>query len=135
MLTTGLIHPELIAALSRCGHGDKVLIADGNYPLAGKSGNAEKVYLGLTAGTPTVTQVLDALLSVIRAEKAEVMLPEDGSTPPIFEEFTDRLPGMELKGLGRWEFYDACGEPAVRLAIHTGEQRVFANLLLTVGVA
>lgn len=135
MLTTGLIHPDLIAALSRCGHGDKILIADGNYPLAAKSGSAEKVYLGLTAGSPTVTQVLDALLTAVNFEKAEVMLPEDGSTPPIFAEFTDRLPGLELQGLGRWEFYDACGEPPVRLAISTGEQRVFANLLLTIGVA
>ena len=47
MLKTKLIHPEIMAALSLCGHGSKVLIADGNYPLAEKSGNAQKVYLGL----------------------------------------------------------------------------------------
>lgn len=56
MLKTKLIHPEIMAALSLCGHGSKVLIADGNYPLAEKSGNAQKVYLGLCPGTPTVTQ-------------------------------------------------------------------------------
>ena len=41
MLTTKCIHPGLMKALSLCGHGSKVLIADGNYPLAEKSGNAE----------------------------------------------------------------------------------------------
>ena len=40
-----------------------------------------------------------------------------------------------LERLGRYEFYDACCVPAVRLAISTGEKRTYANLLLTVGVA
>lgn len=136
MLTTKLIHPQIMAALSQCGHGSKILIADGNYPLAEKTGNAEKVYLGLVRGLPTVTDVLEALLSVITVEKAEVMLPEDGSEPEIFGEFRKRLPGLKLEGLGRYPFYDACiGENTIVLAISTGEQRVFANLLITVGVA
>lgn len=136
MLTTKLIHPQIMAALAKCGHGSKILIADGNYPLAEKSGNSEKVFLGLMRGNPTVTDVLDALLSVINVEKAEVMVPEDGSEPPIFEEFCQMLGGMELSGLGRYEFYDACmAEDAIVLAISTGEQRVFANLLITVAVA
>jgi len=136
MLTTNLIHPQIMAALAKCGHGSKILIADGNYPLAEKTGNAEKVFLGLVRGKPTVTEVLDALLSVINVEKAEVMLPDDGSTPEIFAEFRQQLDGMELTGLGRWEFYDACmAENAIVLAISTGEQRVYANILLTVGCA
>lgn len=136
MLTTNLIHPQIMAALAKCGHGSKILIADGNYPLAEKSGNAEKVFLGLTRGKPMVTEVLDALLSVINVEKAEVMLPDDGSEPEIFGEFRKQLDGMELTGLGRWEFYDACmAENAIVLAISTGEQRVYANILLTVGCA
>ena len=43
MLTGKLIHPDILAALALCGHGDKVLIADGNYPLDSKSGEAETV--------------------------------------------------------------------------------------------
>ena len=63
------------------------------------------------------------------------MQPADGSEPPIFAEFRERLPGLRLEMLDRYAFYDACCEPDVRLAISTGEQRVFANILLTVGVA
>ena len=91
MLKTKLIHPEIMAALSRCGHGSKILIADGNYPLAEKSGDAKKVYLGIQPGLPTVTQVLEAIHSVCEIEKAEVMLPEDGSIPAIFSEFQTEL--------------------------------------------
>lgn len=135
MLKGNLIHPDIMAALALCGHGDKILIADGNYPLAAKSGNAKKVYLGLKPGLPTVTDVLDALKSVINIEKAEVMDPADGTTPEIFGEFSAMLDGMELEKLGRYEFYDTCCKEHVQLAISTGEKRVFANLLITIGVA
>ncbi len=135
MMTGKCIHPDLLRVLSLCGHGDKVLIADGNYPLAAKSGQAEKVYLGVTPGLPTVTEVLEALQSVCNFEKMEVMQPEDGSTPEIFGEFSAMLPGVPMEKLGRYAFYDACCVPAVRLAVSTGEGRTFANLLLTVGVA
>lgn len=139
MLTTKLINPEIIAALAKCGHGSKVLIADGNYPLAEKSGDAKKVFLGVKAGLPTVTDVLEAIHSVCEIEAAAVMVPEDGSTPEIFAEFKKELDGMELNPLGRYEFYDACMEKeegkAVVLAISTGEKRTYANILLTIGVA
>lgn len=135
MLTGKLIHPEIISALALCGHGDKILIADGNYPLDSKTSDAQLVYLGLTPGSPTVTEVLDALMSCANVEKAEVMQPEDGSEPEIFGEFKAVLGGMELDKLGRYEFYDACCKPGVRLAISTGEKRAYANILLTLGVA
>ena len=114
MLTTKLIHPEIMSALSYCGHGSKILIAD--------------------PGLPTVTDVLKAIHSVIEIEKAEVMIPGDGSTPEIFKEFEEEL-GLPLSGVGRFEYYDLCCEPDVVLAISTGEKRVFANILLTVGCA
>ena len=136
MLKTSLINPDIISALAYCGHGSKVLIADGNYPLEEKTGDAEKIYLGVTAGVPTVTEVLKAIHGVVEIESAEVMVPEDGSTPEIFKEFREELNGMHLKPMGRYDFYDACmAEGAVFLAISTGEQRVFANILLTIGCA
>lgn len=135
MLSGKCIHPDLLRVLALCGHGDKVLIADGNYPLASRSGQAERVYLGVTLDLPTVTDVLYALQSVCCFEKMEVMQTEDGSTPEIFGVFDEMLPGVPMEKLERYKFYDACCVPAVRLAISTGEGRTFSNLLLTVGVA
>lgn len=135
MLKGKLIHPDIMAALALCGHGDKVLIADGNYPLDSKTGDAALVYLGLMPGLPTVTDVLEAVQSVVNIEKAEVMDPADGTTPEIFGTFREMLDGMELDLLGRYEFYGACCEKGVKLAISTGEKRTFANLLITIGVA
>ena len=136
MLTTKCIHPEIMEVLSYCGHGSRILIADGNYPLKEKTGNARKVFLGLCRGIPTVTDVLKVLHSVVEFEKAEVMVPEDGSEPEIFAEFREELPDLTLAGLGRNEFYSACmQENSVILAISTGEKRTYANILLTIGCA
>lgn len=132
MLKTSCINPDIMSALSLCGHGDKMLIADGNYPLDTRSGNAVKIYLGVTKGMPSVTDVLRALLGVVNFEKAEVMLPEDGSSPSIFEEFERELGGISLDGLTRFDFYDACGKEDVRIGISTGEMRLYANILLTI---
>ena len=132
MLKNGCINPEIMSQLARCGHGDKILIADGNYPLASMTAGAYKVYLGVAAGIPGVPDVLKAIAAEVEFEKAEVMVPDDGQNPLIFNEFRERL-DLDLVKLGRYEFYDACKENAVRLAISTGETRKFANILLTIG--
>lgn len=135
MMLDGCIHPQIMQALSLCGHGDKILIADGNYPLQSRTGDAKKVFLGLTAGVPTVTQVLEALQKEIVIEDATVMQPTEGGEPEIFAEFTQMLGGAPLRKMERYAFYERCCEPDVRLAISTGEKRTFANILITVGVA
>lgn len=135
MLTGKCINPQLVAAVSKLGHGDKILIADGNYPLASKTGNAEKIWLGLKPGLPTVTDILTALMEVVNIEKAEVMDPGDGSVPEIFGEFDRLLGGIELNRMERYDFYFVCSQDDTRLAISSGETRVFSNILVTVGVA
>ena len=50
MLKTPLIHPDILRALGRAGHGSQILIADGNYPAGTTLGpNAELVSLNLGA--------------------------------------------------------------------------------------
>lgn len=135
MLKQTLIHPEILDALAAAGHGAKVLITDGNYPASTRLGeNAELVYLNLTPGKPTVTEVLEVLLTAVPVESAEVMTPDSGDEPAIFQEFRTLLPGMEMEGLDRYAFYEEASGPDTCLQIVTGEQRIYANLLLTLGV-
>lgn len=136
MVRSTLIHPEILSALSYCGHGSRILIADGNYPLAEKTGNAKKVYLGLRRGLPGVLDVLQEIHTTVNIEGAMVMMPEEGAEPEIFEAFRSELDGIELKKLGRFDFYATCmEEDALVLAISTGEERPFANIVLTIGCA
>src|SRR3954462_14697275 len=98
MLKSQLLHPQILKALARAGHGAKVLISDGNYPHWPKRGpNAEVVFLNLAPGMVKVTDVLSALMGAMAVEKAEVMdyartgpnsLKED---PPIWNEFRQIL--------------------------------------------
>jgi L-fucose mutarotase len=135
MLKTRLLHPGILAALGEAGHGSQVLIADGNYPLRTRTNeSAQRVYLNLAPGVVSVTDVLRALVDTIPVEAASVMTPDDGEEPGIFADFRRLLGGIELARLGRFPFYDASRGPDVALAIATGEQRLYANLLLTIGV-
>ena len=135
MLKTRLLHPQVLQALGEAGHGAQVLIADGNYPLATRSNPAShRVYLNLAPGQLTVTDVLAVLAEAIPIESAHVMGPEDGSEPGIYKDFRTLLPDNELQRLGRFEFYDMARGPDTALAIATGEQRIYANILLTIGV-
>ncbi len=136
MLTQRLTHPQILEALAAAGHGSKVLLTDANYPASTTLGdNAEQVYLNLAPGRPTVTETLEVILTAIPVESAAVMTPPSGPEPPVFSEFRALLPrDIELEELGRYEFYEAASEPDVCLQIITGEQRIFANILLTIGV-
>ncbi len=135
MLKTRLLHPEILRALAEAGHGARVLIADGNYPLATQSNPAgRRVYLNLAPGRLSVTEVLEVLVEAIPIEAAHVMRPDDGSEPSIFADFGRVLPDTELQRLGRHEFYAAGRAPDTALSIATGEQRLYANVLLTIGV-
>lgn len=136
MLKYQLLHPEILAALGEAGHGAKVLIADGNYPLATRANPAARhVYLNLAPGLVTVTDVLRALIGAIPIEAAQVMGPDTGEEPSIYRDFRKLLPkGIKLQRLGRFEFYDAARAYDTSLAIATGEQRIYANILLTIGV-
>lgn len=142
MLTTPLIHPTILESLGAAGHGSKVLITDGNFPASTTLGeNAELVHLNLAPGMLSATDVLGVLVKAIPVEGAAVMQPlRDGphamqGDPPVWDAFREALPGVEtLDVLERFAFYDAAGGPEVCLTIQTGEQRIYANLLLTIGV-
>ncbi len=136
MLTTKLLHPEILSALGSAGHGSRVLIADGNYPFStGSHPSARRVYLNLRPGLVTVVDVLDAMVSALPIESALVMIPPEGPEPAIFSEFRRLLPsGVALEKKGRFEFYAEARVPDVALVIATAEQRIFANILLVVGV-
>jgi L-fucose mutarotase len=138
MLRYTLIHPEILAALASAGHGSRVLIADGHYPFVTASGpNATHVFLNLTPGRLLATEVLEAVVDAAPIESATVMQPPpDVPTPEVFAEFEKLLPqGAPVERLDRFSFYDAARTEDVALVIATGEQRTYANILLTLGVA
>ena len=136
MINAKLIHPQILSALGSAGHGSTILIPDGNYPFeTGANPLAERVFLNLAPGIVSVTDVLQALLSVTPVEAARVMARHDGEEPSIYAEFRKLLPDeVALEPMERFAFYDEAKKEDCCLVIATGEQRVYANILLTIGV-
>ncbi len=136
MLTYPLLHPGLIGALARAGHGSQILLADGNYPHStGVNPRAELIHLNLTPGLLDVTQVLQTILSAIVVESAAVMASPDGSPVPVHQDYRQMLGAdVPVTQIERFAFYDAARGPNLALAVATADQRLCANLLLTVGV-
>ncbi len=135
MLLSKCIHPEILEAVGKMGHGSRILISDGCYPhVTGCAATARKVWLNLMPDLVRVTDVLEALTATIPIEEAWVMAPPDGTDQPVYDEFRKRLPeGVEIEKVLQFDFYKKAREPDVALMIATGDQRNFANLMLKMG--
>jgi len=144
MLKHELIHPKISEVLARAGHHALILIADGNYPVSTKRGpNAELVSLNLAPGIVTCAQVLATLLTAVPVDGVNTMgIPPDDSyaqkgEPPVWAEFRQIVRAAKLKAklepIQKWDFYARVESPDHLLTIQTGDQALWANLLLTVG--
>lgn len=125
MLRGRLIHPQILEALGRAGHSSKILIADGNYPAPTKRPRgAVLVSVNLSSSGVDCAQVFAVLAYAIPIEAAAVMRPERSwpyamvEEPEVWGEFRDK----------------AASSDDVALVIATGELRLSANLLPTIGV-
>jgi L-fucose mutarotase len=135
MLKSQLLHPQILNTLGKSGHGSVVMIADGNYPFVTLTNPAaERVYLNLKPGVVNVTDVLEAVLTAIPVEAAHAMIQDDGNEPAIFADYRKLLGDLEVQQLARYDFYDRAQEESVSLVVATAEQRLYANILLTIGV-
>ncbi len=136
MLKTKLLHPEILSALGGNGHGSRILIADGNYPFTtGVPDNAKKVFLNLSPGMFSVTDVLKVINDAIPIESYLVMLPPDETPQAIHDEFLNILSeGTPVTKVKRFDFYKEARSADTCLVIATGEIRRFANILITIGV-
>ena len=144
MLKHQLIHGKINEVLGRAGHHATILIADGNYPTSTKKGpHAELVCLNLAPGLVTVAQVLRTLLTAVPIDHANTMgIPADDpyaqhGEPPVWREFRDVLKQsrtrLKLEPILKWDFYKAVESPDHVLTIQTGDQALWANVLLTLG--
>ncbi len=83
MLTTPITHPELLAALARCGHGTKILLADGNYPhLTGVPAGTTRIALNVTPASSPSTRSSRPWPRPSRSSPASSCSPPRPAPPP-----------------------------------------------------
>jgi L-fucose mutarotase len=132
-----LLTPDLLHALASMGHGDEIVIVDGNFPAATVARRVIDI-----AGA-TATQVLDAVLTVMPLDTfvspAVVTMEMVGDPrtrpPPVIEfEATVARRSGDTRALGHLErnaFYArARGAYAI---VRTSDRRGYANVLLVKG--
>ena len=135
MLKTAVIHPTIMEALGRSGHFAQVVIADGNLPVGAMTGpNSTTVHLNFRPGLLDSLTVLEGILEVCPVQGAIVMEKPIEASADIHSAYKVLLGEVTWDEMERWAFYDKIREPATTLIIQTGEQRRFANIILTVGV-
>ncbi len=136
MLRYDLLHPPLLEALATAGHGSKILIADGNYPfLTVKHPEARLIHLNISPGLLDVSQLLPVVQTAVNFEQATLMRPDDGSDVPAHLDYRQALGSdVAFDFVDRFAFYDLARSQDVGLIIATADQRLYANLMLTVGL-
>ena len=131
-----LLSPELLKILSEMGHGDEIVIADGNFPAA-SIGKRLVNMPGIQA-----TDMLDAVLRVLPLDQYDdnnFVLMEicEGDTvvPVIWEDYKkilNKYEGKEnIKYMERFAYYERAKNAYAVIA--TGESAQYANIILKKG--
>ncbi len=130
-----ILSPQLLKILSEMGHGDEIIIADGNFPGANLARNLVR------ADGISCVDMLDAVLSVFPLDKADtknfiLMATGEGEpTPAIWAEYETVLnkhePDAHMEQLERFAYYERAKKAYAVIA--TGETAIYANILLKKG--
>ena len=135
-----ILSPELLCALSKMGHGDELVIADGNFPCHSVGKNSIVIH----ADGHGVPEILDAVLQVLPLDtytEKPVGLMEvvkgDNVETPIWDTYNELLQKHEpshhdIEYIERFAFYERA--KGAYLIIATSEQALYANILLKKGV-
>ena len=133
-----LLSPELLKVLAEMGHGDEIVIGDGNFPATSMGARC------IRCDGHKVPELLDAILQLFPldtfVEKPVTLMQVVPGTaagdPPIWGQFRDivekHASGTKIGVVERLAFYDRS-----RMAfatIQTGEDALYACVILKKGV-
>jgi L-fucose mutarotase len=134
---SSIISPDLIKILMEMGHGDEIVLADGNFPAASVAQR-----LARSDGNQ-VPQLLEAVLRLFPLDTfvehpAAVMavVPGDSTQPTIWEKYGEIIQRYEnfseFEYVERFEFYERARRAYAVVA--TSETASYANIILKKGL-
>ena len=131
-----LLSPDLLHVLAAMGHGDRIAIVDANFP-ATALGRRLVPMSGIDA-----TAVLRAVLTLLPIDDfgddaAVTMAPVEPSAPVpdavrAFTSALDQHGAAPPTPIERFRFYELARDAFA--IVHTGERRLYGNIILTKGV-
>ncbi|MGX7013799.1 RbsD/FucU family protein [Vagococcus silagei] len=132
------LSPELVKVLLEMGHGDEIVIADGNYPAAS---HAKRLVRCDGLGVPELLKSILELLPLDTYQEYAIGLmavaPGDDTVPVIWETYQTIIEEAatendKIEMIERQAFYEK-GKQAYAI-VATGEEQIYANILLKKGV-
>ena len=136
-----ILSPELLKILSEMGHGDRIVIGDGNFP-SETIGKCGKVIRCDGHGVP---ELLDAILQLFPLDtyvehpvSLMAVLPADKVETPIWDTYKEIIAKHDERGdktikmVPRFDFYDEAKTSYAVIA--TGECALYACVILQKGV-
>lgn len=136
-----IISPELLKVLSEMGHGDRIVIADGNFPSASMGKNAIVIRMdghGACAVLEAILQLFPLDTYVEKPLNLMQVMPGDTVETPIWQEYEAIVAANDPRGadaigqIERFAFYEEAKKAYAIIA--TGEGALYANIMLQKGV-
>ena len=133
-----IISPELLKILMEMGHGDEIVIGDGNFPAAS---NANRLVRADGHGIPELLAAILRLMPLDPYVEKPVTLMQvvkgDDYDPVIWEEYRAIIDKyvvhkIDLGYIDRFSFYERASKAYAIIA--TGEESLYANIILKKGV-
>ena len=130
-----IISPELLKVLAEMGHGDEIVIGDGNFP--GQSVNKNCIRCD-GHGVPELLEAILQLFPLDTYQKPVYLMgkvPGDTVETPIwdtYEEIIKPYTDEKPEQIERFQFYERAKEAYA--VIMTGESALYANVILKKGV-
>jgi len=132
-----VLSPELMKILLEMGHGDDIVIADGNFPAASCAKRLVR------ADGHGATELLDAILKFLPLDtyvEQPVSLMKvvegDSTTPIIWDDyekiFNKHSENPDIEYVERFDFYERSKQAYAIIA--TSEKALYANIILKKGV-
>lgn len=131
-----IVSPELLKVLCEMGHGDEIVIADGNFPSANLAKNLVRAD-GISA-----CDMLDAVMQLFPLDQYDsnnfvLMQKCEGDTADtsIWNDYVNIVkkyePNAEPTFIERFDYYERAKKAYAVIA--TGEEKQYANIILKKG--
>lgn len=136
-----ILSPQLLKVLCEMGHGDRIVLSDGNFPAESMGSHAQVI----RCDGHGIPPLLDAILQLYPLDtyvdtpvSLMAVVPGDTVETPIWSEYAamiakyDPRGGKVLRHIERFAYYEEAKTAYAIVA--TGESALYANIMLQKGV-
>ena len=126
-----ILSPALMLSIMEMGHGDEIVLADGNYPVESTA------TISVRADGHGIPELLEAILKFFPLDQQAInnvffMKKDEKEKPSIWQKYQTILDNSQekyaIEKLDRFQFYERAREAYTIVA--TGEKTLYANIIL-----